>query len=117
MLKKVGFRYIDTANDGAEGVERFTSIQKSDSWYDIAFIDIYMPKLNGFDVVKAILELESHGTHHAALVALTANGFEETRNTCLSSGFDVFMSKPFSMNDFKNCLEECRKIPTKPILP
>ncbi|KAF0972393.1 hypothetical protein FDP41_009296 [Naegleria fowleri] len=137
MLKKLGCHNIDTAKDGVEGCELYTSStsQKdtngSSKYYDIAFIDIYMPRMNGYGVVQHILESESKEAasnttalvqspqvqpeqqphrHHTILVALTANGFEETRNHCLSNGFDVFMSKPFSMIEFAQCLAECVRL-------
>ncbi|KAG2389145.1 hypothetical protein C9374_014545 [Naegleria lovaniensis] len=137
MLKKLGCQNIDTAKDGVEGCELYTlsTSQKdntgSSKYYDIAFIDIYMPRMNGYGVVQHILESESKEAaskttslvrspqvqpeeqphrHHTILVALTANGFEETRNHCLSNGFDVFMSKPFSMSEFSQCLAECVRL-------
>ncbi|EFC49189.1 histidine kinase-like ATPase protein [Naegleria gruberi] len=109
MLKKIGCTNIAVAQDGLEGVQQFEEFKKTNQLFDIIFVDIFMPRLDGYGTVRRILELESNdpSDHHSILVALTANGFEETRNYCLEHGFDVFMSKPFSITDLEQCVTNC----------
>jgi len=69
------------------------------------FLDVMMPKINGFEVtkqVKADAELES-----TKIILLTAKGQDQDRATGKAMGADDYMTKPFSPTKI---LERARKI-------
>lgn len=86
---------VDTAEDGVKGVEKM-----KESIYDIAFMDIDMPVMNGFDATKAFRMWEDHvrpGSRQP-ICALTAAHVEDFDRTELlrfkDAGLDVMESKP-----------------------
>lgn len=85
LLKKVGFQY-DTAENGAEAVEKFKSRH-----YDLVLMDLRMPVMNGFEATTAIRELGSS----VPIVAVTASAFTDEREKAMSSGFSAYLVKPF----------------------
>ena len=87
LLLNVTGNETDTAHDGLEAVaaaERFRP--------DVVFLDIGLPKLNGFDAASRIRE-QPWGKN-MVLVALTGWGQEEYRRKARDSGFDVHLVKP-----------------------
>ncbi|KAL9641681.1 hypothetical protein ABK040_013185 [Willaertia magna] len=109
MLMKIGIEKIDIANDGLEGVAKYketnnNNINDNDNRYDILFVDLFMPKLNGYEVVKEIKEYDKFSAQKCFFIAVTANNLEETKTSCLESGFDMFLSKPFLLGQLENCL-------------
>eukprot|EP00526_Cylindrotheca_closterium_P003653 CAMPEP_0113620866 /NCGR_PEP_ID=MMETSP0017_2-20120614/10643_1 /TAXON_ID=2856 /ORGANISM="Cylindrotheca closterium" /LENGTH=1261 /DNA_ID=CAMNT_0000530559 /DNA_START=208 /DNA_END=3993 /DNA_ORIENTATION=+ /assembly_acc=CAM_ASM_000147 len=87
---------VDTANDGLEGVKKLKT-----SIYDIAFMDIDMPVMNGFEATKKLREWEDAvrpGTRQpiCALTAAYVDGIIERSELmkCKEAGLDVMESKP-----------------------
>ena len=65
--------------------------------YDLALIDLRMPRMDGVDFTRAYRAYEQaspQGQHHMPIVALTANAAEEARDQCLAAGMDEFLTKP-----------------------
>ncbi|KAL9652065.1 hypothetical protein ABK040_000406 [Willaertia magna] len=102
MLTLFGIKQIDIADDGMEGMILY---KKENGNYDIIFIDLFMPKLNGFGVLQEIKQLNLLRKH--VLISVTANNLEETKMNCLQSGFDLFIPKPFVINQLHLSLLEC----------
>jgi PAS domain S-box-containing protein len=88
MLEKAGFR-VDIAENGSIAVERFG---KGD--YDVVFMDIQMPEMDGFEATKTIRRIEGDDSH-TVIIAMTAHAFKEDRERCLEAGMDDYISKPF----------------------
>ena len=86
MLATVGL-YPDLADDGAEALRMAGETQ-----YDLIFMDMQMPELDGLEATRRIRLLPTGRT--VAIVATTANAFEEDRERCLSAGMNDFVSKP-----------------------
>jgi CheY-like chemotaxis protein/anti-sigma regulatory factor (Ser/Thr protein kinase) len=73
------------------------TIRGDEPAYDIAFLDIRMPGMDGRAVAAAIRAAETAaGQPPLRLVALTANAFAEDRALCLAAGFDTFVPKPLA---------------------
>jgi two-component system, sensor histidine kinase and response regulator len=65
--------------------------------FDLLLLDVHMPELDGFQVIKAIRERESRRAgngRHLHVIALTARSRKEDRERCLAAGMDDFLSKP-----------------------
>ena len=88
MLKKIGHR-IDVANNGKEAVSAF---QKKK--FDLIFMDIQMPEMDGMEATAAIRALESKSETHTPIVAVTANAIKGDRERFLAAAMDDYVSKP-----------------------
>lgn len=81
---------VTVAHDGAEGLDAFRRSKP-----DIAVLDIGMPKLNGYELARAI-RLEPNG-RDVYLIAATGWGSESDQAEARSAGFDAHLTKPFQM--------------------
>ena len=61
--------------------------------FDLALIDLRMPRMDGIDFTVAFRSRETSG-NHLPIVALTANAAEDARDECLRAGMDDFITKP-----------------------
>jgi PAS domain S-box-containing protein len=67
--------------------------------FDLLFLDVHMPELDGFQVVQAIRERERTAGGHLPIIALTARSRREDRERCLAAGMDDFLAKPIQAPD------------------
>jgi signal transduction histidine kinase/CheY-like chemotaxis protein len=78
--------------------------------YDIVFMDIQMPVMNGVDATHAILDYEvKNGLNHVPIVAVTANALKGDRERFLAEGLDDYVSKPIQLDKFMVVLEKYYK--------
>jgi signal transduction histidine kinase/CheY-like chemotaxis protein len=98
MLAKLGIR-ADVAVEGREGVEMLKLLP-----YDIVFIDCQMPVMNGYEAVAEIRK-QAGPNQRVPIVAMTADAMQESRDRCLASGMDDFITKPVKQADFINAIE------------
>jgi CheY-like chemotaxis protein len=61
---------------------------------DLMLLDLHMPELDGFEVVRRIREHERGTNRHLPIIALTARSSARDRELCLEAGADEFLSKP-----------------------
>ncbi len=80
---------ITIAENGLEAIEKANS-----DAFDLIFMDIKMPRMDGFAATKA---LRATGLT-TPIIALTANATSEEREKCLQSGLDDYLSKPIEVN-------------------
>ena len=64
---------------------------------DIVFLDVMMPKMNGFDVCNKVKN--ELGLHDVYIVLLTAKGQEFDKQKGIDAGADIYMTKPFNPDD------------------
>ncbi|MFK7757192.1 MAG: ATP-binding protein [Flavobacteriales bacterium] len=101
ILKGLGGA-IDIAENGKIAVNACKSID-----YDIIFMDVQMPEMDGLDATKEIKSNSStYGNPH--IIAMTANAFEEDKRMCLEAGMNDFISKPIMMDKLKSAIETFR---------
>jgi two-component system, sensor histidine kinase and response regulator len=67
--------------------------------YDLMLLDLHMPELDGFEVVRAIRERERAAGGHLPVIALTARSRKEDRERCLAAGMDDYLAKPLRAAD------------------
>ena len=96
MLNKFGFS-ADKAENGEEALE----LLKLNA-YDLIFMDIQMPVMNGYETTKAIRNLNTPIIKHdPVIIALTANAMKKDRDKCIQCGMDDYLAKPFNSNDLQ----------------
>jgi signal transduction histidine kinase/CheY-like chemotaxis protein len=103
-VKKGGCTF-DQAMNGKEALEIF---KLSTSTYDLIFMDLSMPVMNGIEATRKIREYE-RGTGNGKrtrIIALTALGNEEHRQLAFASGVDEFMTKPVKMKEIQKLVEQ-----------
>jgi len=84
---------VDTVEDGALAVEAMKT-----SRYDLIFMDMRMPNMDGLEATRKIRSLSNVG-RTLPIIALTANAFDDDRNACFDSGMNDFMTKPVSAEE------------------
>jgi two-component system sensor histidine kinase/response regulator len=88
LLRESGHTLVHVTN-GREAVE--TAGHES---FDLIFMDVQMPEMDGFEATRRIREAE-HGTgRHTPIAAMTAHVMAGDRERCLAAGMDDYLSKP-----------------------
>jgi len=100
LLELEGHQVV-TARDGAEAVEKARQFP-----FDIAFLDLGMPRMNGYEAAKQIRRLP--GREGAILVALTGWGQDRDREGTRRAGFDRHLVKPASEGVLRELLRAVR---------
>jgi signal transduction histidine kinase/ligand-binding sensor domain-containing protein/CheY-like chemotaxis protein/HPt (histidine-containing phosphotransfer) domain-containing protein len=81
---------ISVAENGLQAVE-----EAGRRPFDLVFMDVEMPGMDGLDATRAIREMEARtGRPAAPIIALTAHAFQEHRQQCLEAGCTDFVTKP-----------------------
>ena len=94
ILKGIGLD-VTVANNGLEGFEK-----RRDGNYDLVFMDIQMPIMDGVEATHKILEYEKETKQkHIPVVALTANALQGDRERFLAEGLDEYISKPIKITE------------------
>ncbi|GHV01793.1 hypothetical protein FACS189485_00820 [Spirochaetia bacterium] len=121
LLEPTGL-LVECAEDGALAVERFTAAPDA---FDMIFMDIQMPEMDGYEAARAIravenglkpvfnsLEFEPQAqtpkvhAKHVPIIAMTANVFKEDIEKCIEAGMDGHVAKPL---DIEEVLAQLRK--------
>ena len=92
QLEELGM-HITRASDGKEALKIFASNQPGT--FDIIFMDIMMPKMNGYEATNAIRALQNRpDARTIPIIAMTANAFAEDVQASLDAGMNGHLSKP-----------------------
>ena len=86
---------IDCAETGQQAVERFKDAPEG--YYDLIFMDIQMPVMNGHDATRAIRALEREDARQVPIVAMSANVFAEDIQAAENAGMDGHLPKPIDL--------------------
>ncbi len=73
--------------------------------FDIVFMDVQMPEMDGNEATRAIRKHEKNTGKHTVVVGLTAGALKEEREKCLESGMDEFLTKPIDTTKLKETIE------------
>ena len=99
LLNKLN-QTADIAVNGQEAIEKIEKERLSTSPYDIVFMDIHMPVLNGHDATKKIIK-ENTGKDRPYIIAITAGATKEEQDACYNSGMDDCVLKPIQVVQLK----------------
>ena len=94
MLTKAGYQ-VEVADNGKEAVEKY--LQSPDR-FDLIFMDIQMPEMDGLEATKEIRKWETgspadQSVKHLPIIALTANAMKGDREMCFKAGMDDYLTK------------------------
>lgn len=97
QLEELGI-HITRASDGKEALKIFASNQPGT--FDIIFMDIMMPKMNGYEATNAIRTLQNRpDARTIPIIAMTANAFAEDVQASLDAGMNGHLSKPIVIDE------------------
>ena len=87
MLTKAGYQ-VEVVNNGREALETYTAEPDK---FDMIFMDVQMPKMDGMEASRKIREL---GFRDIPIIALTAHAVKGDREKCLEAGMSDYIAKP-----------------------
>jgi CheY-like chemotaxis protein len=73
--------------------------------FDLVFMDVQMPEMDGFEATAAIRASEGRSGAHVPIVAMTAHAMRGDRERCLASGMDDYITKPISLSEVDRVLQ------------
>ena len=93
---------IDCAVNGLEAVEMFSAAPEA---YDMIFMDVQMPEMDGLTATQNIRALGFHRALDIPIVAMTANVFREDVEMCLAAGMNDHIGKPIDFDEMIGMLQ------------
>jgi DNA-binding response OmpR family regulator len=90
-LRKDGYK-VTSAQDGSEALQRFAEAR-----FDLVILDLMLPKLDGVEVCRRL-----RSRSQVPIIMLTAKGSEGDKVAGLEVGADDYITKPFSMREFRS---------------
>lgn len=95
---------VERATDGRMAVDMFR--EREEGYYDLIFMDIQMPYMNGYEATRAIRALERRDAAAVPIIAMTADAFTEDIIASRSAGMNEHISKPLSMDLVLSCMNK-----------
>ena len=95
---------VDHAADGVEAVDSMAECE--DGYYDMVFMDIQMPRMNGYDAARAIRALNRNYCRRVPIIAMTANAFAEDVHAAKTAGMNEHIAKPLDLNTLAKILKK-----------
>lgn len=109
LLEKHGIR-VECARDGQEAAEMFESSEPGH--YDVIFMDIMMPRMNGWDAARRIRSAKREDAASVPIIAMSANTFAEDIMNSHISGMNAHLAKPLEEEKLLYTIRSCiRKRP------
>src|SRR5713101_7261187 len=99
LLEKRGHSVV-VAGNGREALE---ALEKE--YFDLVFMDVQMPVMDGFEATAAIRKKEGDSGIHLPVVALTAHAMKGDREKCLAGGMDGYLTKPIQPQELDELLQ------------
>jgi two-component system sensor histidine kinase/response regulator len=98
VLEKMGHTSVVVGN-GKEALARVSSEQ-----FDLVFMDVQMPEMDGLAATAAIRKTEEAKGTHIPIFAMTAHAMKGDRERCLQAGMDGYIAKPVRLSDIEHTL-------------
>jgi CheY-like chemotaxis protein len=102
LLEKRGHSVV-VAGNGREALE---ALERGS--FDLVFMDVQMPVMDGFEATAAIRKKEAASGMHVPVVALTAHAMKGDREKCLAGGMDEYLTKPIRPQELDEVLKSYR---------
>ncbi len=99
MFQKIGLK-ADVASDGDEAIKAIKSNR-----YDLIFMDVQIPKMDGYEVTAAIRESQTPN-HDVPIIAMTAHALKGDREKCIKAGMSDYIAKPIDFTTLISLLEK-----------
>ncbi|MDR0851038.1 MAG: response regulator [Clostridiales Family XIII bacterium] len=93
---------ISSAENGKVALELFRTDPDA---YDIIFMDIHMPEMDGYEATRRIRALEAPKARTTPIIAMTANVFSQDIEQCITAGMNDHVGKPLDMSEVMDKLE------------
>ena len=103
ILEEIGLD-VDIAEDGTDAVNMMSSAEGRK--YDLIFMDIQMPKMDGYTATREIRTLDDPKCANIPIIAMTANAFEEDRKKAIKAGMNGHIAKPISADAILENLDQ-----------
>ena len=94
---------IDCAENGLEAVRMFS---ENPDRYDLIFMDVQMPELDGYGAATQIRALDLPNAKTIPIIAATANVFKEDVDRCLAAGMNSHVGKPLMLDEVLRALRK-----------
>ena len=107
ILEEYGI-LVEEAYNGREAVDRV--VQGAPGTYDMVFMDIMMPVMNGLEATQAIRKSGREDLQALPIVAMSANAFDEDVRRSLASGMNAHLSKPIDIDQLEKILAQYLRI-------
>lgn len=88
---------IEEASDGEAALQKV--IDAPEGYYDLIFMDMQMPRLNGYEATKAIRSLPRRDVQALPIIAMTANAFLDDIKKEREAGMNAHITKPFQLQE------------------
>ena len=95
LLEPSGIQ-VECAENGQEAIDKFKAAPER---YDMIFMDIHMPEVDGYEATRRIRALDTPKAASIPIVAMTANVFREDIERCRAAGMNDHVGKPIDMDD------------------
>ncbi|MFP3042334.1 ATP-binding protein [Treponema primitia] len=94
---------IEEAENGKIAYDKFSANPES---YDLIFMDIHMPGMDGYESTRLIRALDHPWAKTVPIIAMTANVFKEDVEKCLAAGMNSHVGKPIDFNEVMDLLRK-----------
>ncbi len=106
LLNRAGFS-VDAVENG-----KLAIVALKKTVYDLVFMDVQMPEMDGIEATKIIREMEGE-EKHTPIIAMTAHAMKGDRERCLKAGMDDYVSKPIEPQEMFKVIEKWTKLSGK----
>jgi CheY-like chemotaxis protein len=101
LSKMIPNAIFTEAENGEIGIQYFKQFD-----FDLIFMDIQMPILDGFETTEKIRELEKDKSEKSIILAFTASALLSQKEACLHAGMDDYFTKPIRIETMSQILEK-----------
>jgi CheY-like chemotaxis protein/HPt (histidine-containing phosphotransfer) domain-containing protein len=114
--QKVGMRFLERLGHqvrlAGNGMEALAALRLEK--FDLAFMDVQMPEMDGFETTEAIRATEKVAGGHLPIIAMTAHAMKGDRERCLAAGMDDYIAKPIQEDKIQEAIKAVSTRASKP---
>jgi CheY-like chemotaxis protein len=111
LLERWGHTAV-LAEDGRKAVAAFTAGR-----FDIVFMDVQMPEVDGLEAARAIRRVEESRGGRTPIIAMTAHAIKGDRERCLAAGMDDYLPKPIDSEKLRRMINRLVPDAAGPVAP